>query len=252
MLWSTDYLNRLVREAEIEIAKETKSIIVRESIRVSSGVYAYQLPERVNNIRKILYKGARLDPLDSREFYAWVSRLTTYTDPAFLPSAFSDAFHIGARIMGVPEGKPLNYFYNSFGENVVYFNPGINEDVAGFEDGLWDINIGNAVTVEYYGLPDGILVQVPHYIRRRIIKAYVLYKAFAKEGDGQNLNASKHFLGRYTILMERAKFIINNISKASIRTRDEYMDKLAIEEFYRKRGPLPSNYGIVVGDEDLY
>lgn len=280
-IWSTEYLNRLTLEAEIEIAKKVPCIVERYSLIVEAGTSEYQLPLYINNIKKILYKGNRLEPVSHNEFSNWIYTFDSKSLGAFHKNSFNNnAFHVfeidsidintlGAfEIEGfqgtaffvfenlspqvdelninTSQGIPTRYFYSKMGENVIRLNPSPNENIEIF-DSLYSTNIANSVIIEYYAIPDGITVKIPEYIRKRTIKSYVLWKAFLKEGIGQNLQASEFHKQRYEIQLLRAERIIKNIYSAQLNSRES--------ELYRygkmpARPVLPANYGIVVEDEE--
>jgi hypothetical protein len=55
--------------------------------------------------------------------------------------------------------------------------------------------------VEFYTVADGIGYKLPDYIRRRLLKAYVLRQLFLAEGKGQNLKAAKYWSAKWNYLM---------------------------------------------------
>lgn len=258
MLWSTQYLSELALEAEIEIAKEVPAIIDRYSLAIEAGISEYELPDYITNITRVFWKGMRLDPVSHLEIGNWIyvwdkSTFGPFAQPPYQDSAFDIDNIIGA----TPQGKPYRYFYSKLGENVIKFNPAPNESVAEFDD-LYKVNIPNAVIIEFYRQPDGVTWKLPKYIRRRTIKAYVMWKAYACEGDGQDLSASQYFHGRYLVNLARAKKIIGNINSAIINSRDlnstDYYrsdNDYGYQGSYRKARPvLPSNFGVNLGYGD--
>jgi len=281
MLWTTEYLARITLEAEIEISRELNCIIDRYSIGIEQFQAEYVLPDYITNIRRILWKGYRLDPVSGSRRDEWPATVTgipssTVNQSVFDPLVFGDAivfdnelivnyaggayentaygieFDIDALsvLYGPTAARPMEYYYSGFGENTVRFNPVPNEYVGYYGSGLYGINIPNAVVVEFYRVADGVNFLIPEYIRRRTIKCYVLMKAFQKEGDGQNLKAAGYWTQRYTAALTRAKFIVDNIYRANKNARGENFNKELEKAYLRKRGPLPSNYGIPLGYGD--
>lgn len=255
MLWTNEYLADLALEAEIEIAKKLPCIIDRYSLSVEIGIAEYQLPEYVTNIRRVFWKGTRLDPVSHLEIDDWVFTWEQSTFGAFTEVNYQEtAFDIDDIIGATPMGKPTRYFYSKLGENVIRLNPTPNENVGVF-DALYGANIPNAVIVEFYREPDGVNWKLPEYIRRRTIKSYVMWKAFAREGDGQNLSASQYWQGRYAVNLERANKIILHLHSSLIQAREpNHLSHGGFDE-YGYQGPyvparpvLPPNYGITVED----
>jgi hypothetical protein len=245
-IWTNEYLNRITLEAEVEIAKAVPCIIDRLSIPVEQGIPSYILPEYVTNVRKILWKGSRLDPMSYGEFADWIYTLSSTQGAAFNPRAFSKSFHLGDIVGGTPMSKPMRYFYSNFGENAITFNPNVHEDVAAVGSNLFSSAIGNSVIIEFYRAPDGVNFKIPHYIRRRTIKNYVLWKAFLKEGNGQNIQASEYYRGRFEICLGKARAIIERIYTSTANRRTQQ----SIDNGYKVARPvLPWNYGTVVEDD---
>lgn len=245
MLWTSEYLKQLELEAEIQIAEEVQCLIDRLSLTIELGTAEYQLPDYVSNIRKITWKGFELEPLGHIEYPNWIYTLDEVTGGAFNAEAFTDAFFIGDSIhSGTPQGKPTSYFYSAFGENKIVFNPSPNENLAILTGDIWNNNLDQGVVIEFYRTPNGNDWTLPKYIRRRTIKAYVLWKAFAREGDGQNLRASEYWLQKYQILIVRAQRIINQINSAAIYTRSDVVQNRTIA-----RPKLPPNWDVVTVDE---
>ena len=262
MIWTTEYLDRLALEAETEIARETLSIIDRISLQVNLNQAEFLLPEYVFNVKSVYWKGERLTPISALTISQTGYDIMVWSDGAFEGSAFSDAYLIGSSSTesslgsGISSGKPVEYFYSKFGENIIRINPSGNEALAKFENGLWhEDNLRQSLVVEFYRFPDGINWKIPEYIRRRTIKAYVLWKAFLKDGDGQNLKAAQYFAQRYALLLGRAKKIIDRINIAYIPIAPSNLHYSEFSQDYGYQGlgrmprpVLPSNYGIQVED----
>lgn len=245
MIWTSEYLNSLALEAEIQIAEEVPCIIDRLSLDIKSGISEYQLPEYVSDIRKITWEGFKLDATAQIEYPNWVYLIDEASGGAFNADAFTDAYFIDDRVIaGTPQGKPFRYFYSTFGENKVVFNPGPNKDIAILTDELWNTDLDKGVIVEFYRMPDGYDWKLPSYIRQRTIKAYIMSKAFAKEGDGQNLKASQYWAQKYQQLLARARSIIWRIHSAELRTRTDQVSNGTIA-----RPVLPANWNVITVDD---
>jgi len=251
MIWSNEFLNRVALEAEIEIAKQVPCIIDRYSSAVGLHQSEILLPDYVNNIRRVFWRGERLIPYSGLSVPDWNYDQETYQNGAFEHTAFTSAFHIGGLVQTGSWGKPHSYFYSHFGENVMRLNPSSNEELPQYTNGLFDTNIGNGLIIEFYRVPDGVNWRIPEYFRRRTIRAYVLWKAYAKEGDGQNIKASDYFKARYTLYLARAQKLIENLTDAVEKARPP-QNVHATREFIKRRGPLPANYGIPVSSEEWY
>ena len=249
MIWTTQYLEDLAVEAETQIAEECKCILDRISLEILRGKAEYQLPSYVTDIIKITWKGVRLDPIPQIEYDNWIYTEDSILEGAFTADAFTDAYYIDSiSVSGTPQGRPERYFYNSFGENVIRFHPAPNEALPILSGDIWNVGIGDGVIIEFYRTPLSPDFQLPEYFRRRTIKAYVLMKAFAREGDGQNLKAAKYFAARYVQLLARAKKIIGHVNQASLNTRSDATNQRHVVA----RPKLPWNWQtITVDDYDI-
>lgn len=221
MIWTPEYLAQLELEAELQIAEELKCIYDRVSLNITSGEAVYQLPEYVSDIIKITWLGIRLDPIPQIEYPDWAWNLETSIEGAFEAEAFTDAYNIGQTVASTPQGKPERYFFSTFGENKILFHPTPNENLVALTGDLWNTNLDKGVIIEFYRTPLSPNFELPKYIRRRTIKAYVLWKAFTREGDGQNLKAAKYWANKYIIQLARAKQIIDRINSVQIRSRSD-------------------------------
>ena len=256
MIWSSEYLARLELDAEKEISKLVPCILDRLSISTEINVSEYQLPEYVQDIARVFWQGIRLDPISSFDLGDWGYSREIVGDGAFEPTAFTSAFETGSGItlehsLGtVAGGKPTHYWYSKFGENVIRILPAANEVLLSYsnENGvLWNEHIASTLIVEYYHVADGVNFKIPDYIRRRTIKAYMLMKAFQKEGNGQNLKAAKYWKMKYQASITKATIIIDNISKTLLRYRESepYMERTR-----PARPVLPPNWQTVRVSED--
>ena len=255
MLWTSSYLARITLEAEVEIAKELECIIDRYSLATEMDLSEYQLPDYVNNIRRVFWKGERLDPISGSSMGFWNPSIEDFGEGVFDIISFENPSFDISSVNVQPSsgniaggGKPRQYFYSRFGENVIKFSPSSNESILTYSSGLYSDNIANAVIIEFYRMPDGVDWKIPEYIRRRTIKAYVLWKAFQREGDGQNIKAANYWFNRYQQLMVRNKYIINNVYKVLTNSRSSTLNYRELAFCGKKRGPLPANYGIPAED----
>ena len=252
MIWTNEYLNRLKQDAEIEISKLIPCVIDRFSIATSINVSEYQLPEYVQDITRVFWKGQRLEAIPSYNLQDWGYSREISIDAAFEESAFTSAYQIGSIELQhsfgtVGGGKPMYYWYSKFGENVIRVLPAVNEELLSYDLGLWGENITNSLIVEFYRVADGVNHKIPEYIRRRTVKAFVLSRAFQKEGVGQNLKAAQYWQNKYALAIKRAELIINHISQALIRSRyDTQFDNQRVPA----RPVLPWNWQVVNVEDD--
>ena len=202
---TSNTVSRLSGEAENNFAVEFPCILKRISLTVSIGESLVTLPDDVVSIRRVSWKGYKLDPLPQRNFR----------------EVFQNATQVG---------RPFWYVFNNVGQNLIQLFPAANEalpvgaganlfdsntglfDSAGglFDTftganvgtNLYSSNIPNCCIVEYFQAPDFVSAVIPSYIRKRLLKSFVLRGCFNIEGQGQNRKASAYFKDRWRMLKE--------------------------------------------------
>lgn len=175
-LFTAASINRLEAEGEGAFHDDYPCIITRTSLTIVSGTSEYTIPDTVQNIRRVTWKGMKLDPLPQRDLRT----------------------HFGS---GSQQGRPFWYVFNNVVGNKIKFFPVPNEAISSTTNSLWGSEINDRVIIEYYVTPDvTISVMIPQYFRRRLLKAYVLRGCFNVEGQGQNLKASQYFGRRFEFL----------------------------------------------------
>lgn len=175
-IWSAATINRFLIDGEVEIAKSLKCLIARVSLAITAGTSTYSLPTDLLYIRRVTWLGKKLEPMPARTFH----QLNVIT----------------------AESEPLFYIFNQQGRNTIRLHPVPSQTVAALLTGLFGPNIATTMIVEYYQLPNSTTVKLPEYIRRRLIKYYVLYRCFEQEGVGQNLKNAKKMLERYNMYLD--------------------------------------------------
>jgi len=142
---------------------------------IVSGTPTYSLPVDVLSIRRVTWKGKKIDPLIARE-WRYINDITSTSEPQW-------------------------YVFNQVGRNTIRLYPIPNETIIANQTSLFSTNIATQCIVEYYQLTDSAIVLLPAYIRRRLIKYYVMHVCFAQEGKGQNLKSSARMKKRFDFYM---------------------------------------------------
>lgn len=213
-IWSNATISRFAQEAENEIASEVHCIIVRLSLQIQSFVPAYSIPSDCLSLRRVTWKGKKLDALGTRPIDEYRVTNPNFIFGAFDSAAFTSAFYINSTSVGTPAGTPYAYWFSSFGENVISLLPIPNSAIA-FNSGdlfLGDV-IQNSFVVEYWAYPDfnSSTQRIPAWIRRRIIKSYVLYKCMSQEGPGYDEVGSKFYKSLYEMQLQRLRQVNERI-----------------------------------------
>lgn len=200
ILFNNALIDRLSGEAENNFAVDYPCILKRVAPAVTSGDQTVELSDDVLSIRRVTWKGYKLDPLPQRNFR----------------EVFQNA---------TQQGRPFWYIFNNVGQNLIQLFPAANETIAAATANLYGSAIPDQLIIEYFQAPTSTAT-IPAYFRRRLLKSYVLRGCFNIEGQGQNLKASNYFKERWRILKEMygmllfdlhnkpRKLVVNGISSS--------------------------------------
>jgi len=215
-IWSSATITRFQLEGEKDVARKLNCVLSREALNIVADTATYAIAEEAFSISRITWKGTKIDPLsfrDKREIYD---------------------------TRGGVSSKPDWYLYDNQGRNTITFfpTPSANVPSAG-QTALFSTHIPTAVIVEICRIPDSDDFLIPLYVRRRLLKYYVLWKCFAIEGKGQNLKNAQAFEQRYNDYVGRLK----KIHQGHFMARRRTLSPVGLGGMTPRGGVLPSNYG---------
>lgn len=186
MLFSAATIQRFIEEGEDWFNQSYNCIIKRISLSVSPGTSEYTLIDPIINIRRVTWKGKKLDPLtmrDARQCFQNMGQL----------------------------GQPFWYIFNNIESNKIKFFPSPNETIGSTSSNLYGSEIPNRVIIEYYTTTDSDTIVIPPYFRRRLLKAYVNKSCFQIEGQGQNLKGTEYFNNKFNTLTQLYGNLLNEL-----------------------------------------
>lgn len=187
IIWSESYLNDLLNEAENYISTKDNIYWTREALTIVADQSTYSLSPYIRKITKVMWKGERLAPInfDEANAIAWNS--------AVVSNSIKNEY---------ASSKPFYYTLHPNNLSVLRLIPTPNESITptGSED-LYGADISTQCIISFYRTSDTSTFILPSYVSRRFKKAYALYRAFLKEGKGQNLIASKYYKQKYELLL---------------------------------------------------
>jgi len=227
MIWDDVYLDRLRADAEQDICNRINCLFFRYAIQITSGLSVYTLPVTNSRIRRVTWKGRKLDPLTFQEMCD--------LDPQF---AYADS----TNKYETPTGLPRYYILHPTNIRDLRFYPVPNEDIL--IDGLdvYGVGVDTNVVISCFRNIDGTdpKYQLPDYIYRRTVKAYVLWKAFSAEGPGQDSRAAAYQKSKYSFYIEKFSKLNSDIfvSKRYSLGREDSRSLNTSRDKWR----LPSNY----------
>ena len=226
-LWDDGYLNRLLDDAEDYIYSSVNCIFDRYGLTITAGQSVYSLETYTKHVIRITYKGKKLHPLSYIEFCALNPASAIVSETYKTESANS---------------TPLYYVKHPTNFYDIRLYPTPSETIDAPTENLFGSNISVGVIVSCYRTSDSTVsyLQLPRYLIRHIKKAYVLWKAFAKEGKGQDLEASVYYKGKLDFLIETLKEINSNVFLGKQRVLG---DTFHIGQFATPARPvLPPDY----------
>lgn len=220
-LWNSQTIIRFSQEGENQFAEDFPCILVRLSLTITATQAIYVLPDDVKSIRRITWQGWKLDPLGQRNM--------------------REVFQYATQ-----QGKPFWYVFNNIGANKVQFFPIPNASIAPSGGDLFSDAITTDVIIEYFRLPDFATYIIPKYIRRKVLKPYVLKSCFGIEGQGNNLKNRDYFINKWTNLKERYGELLLSIHNKS---RKLCLNGITSYQFFPGSPLLPvSRFGIGIDD----
>lgn len=220
-LWNSNQIIRFSQEGENDFTDEFPCILTRMSLPIVKNQAIYTLPDSIRSIRRITWKGFKLDPLGQRN----------------MREVFSYATQVG---------KPYWYIFNNVGANNIQLFPIPDQTVNPSGLDLWSDAIVSDVIIEYFILPDFATYVIPQYFRRRLLKTYVLKNCFSIEGQGQNLKNRDYFTGRWQQLKQAYGMFLDEIHNKS---RKLCLNGITSSQFFPSSPVLPvSRFGIGIDD----
>jgi hypothetical protein len=231
MIWSDNFLNLLQEEAQQYIAAKVPCLYYKFYLPVTEGVSVYTLDSTiVKSIKRITWRGWKLEPVNWNDLTI-LTPGTVYVNPG----------------TNIETSISRPQWYAMHPTNIhdirLYPTPDASFDQTPSTDDPYSPYVYEPhCTISCWRLVDTTnpLASLPLYIQRYAVKAYVLWKAFAKEGKGQDTNASKYYKSKLDFILEQFKLINDGtfVSKAyALGDGEDLMDN------YRYPKPIyPSQF----------
>jgi hypothetical protein len=199
-IWSDAQLEQWSKDAIEAIAIDVNCIWVRECIAITAGISLYTLPNYVKTVSRVTWRGKTLEPLSWEEMEAM-------SPGTVIISADSPGN------IETTRSRPEYYAMHPTNPYDIRLFPVPSESFAasGEPDPYAPTPNSPSCIVSHWRVPDlsnsNPVIAVPPYILRRTQKAYVLWKAFAAEGKGQDLDASQFYKSKYDFLIKQFRSI---------------------------------------------
>jgi len=188
-IWSDETVTRFTNRGEDIFLQEFPVLINRVALSIVAGTSQYTLEDSVHSIRRITWKGIKIEPTSFRKFR-------------------------NLNAIGTEQGRPTEYLYDNIGKQVIQFFPTPNETIASTATNLFGAAIKTNVIIEFYtsGAVNRDTVTgddrytvggsvrnlsgeavIPSAIRDRLLRRYANSQLYLIESRRQNLRISKYF-----------------------------------------------------------
>jgi hypothetical protein len=184
-------LERLVNQGEQVISDDINFLAGRYSLTVVAGTSDYTLPTYVRSIKRVTWKGYKLDPLPSR--------------------SKNEVFQ-----SGTAQGRPYWYTYNNVGLNKISLFPVPSESVSAGTN-IWSTDIPTSVIVEFWRISDNSTYVIPDYFRRLILGYYLTSRQYQQEGKRNRFNSAMYFKQRFAQEKRRFEDFLEEIQNRPVR-----------------------------------
>ncbi len=184
LIWEDAFLARLAADGEQDMVNRVACLFYRFNQAVTANTSVYTLPVKTSRIRRVTWLGIKLDPI-------------TFNDLCMMHPTF--VWEDSTNKVDIPTGQPQYYVLHPTNINDIRFFPCPIEDVPDDAKDPYGEGIDTNIVISCFRNVDGTneKYQLPDYIYRRAIKAYVLWKAYGAEGKGQSLKASGYYKQKY-------------------------------------------------------
>lgn len=224
VLWNTTVLSRFINEGETELSRFKSTIWRRFPLDIHAGVAVYDLPPFLKAITYITYMGFRVDFLNQATIATMSPVYRTQGSRPRWATMELEGFH-KLRLFPFPtQDLPI-----------------IDDDSTIYTD----TNILNSCVVSAFFYPDPNLptLQLPVFVERRTLKAYIMWQCYRMQGPGQNLKNAKYWNRKWNKLRAEYIMAVNAAYSAIISQYDSRITRYP----WKKASPvLPPNFGPIV------
>jgi hypothetical protein len=199
IIWDDYYLSQLLQEAEERIGAEVDLHFGKYALPVTQGTSTYSIPSYIKKILYVTWKGKTVTPLDQTSAM-YIGYATSVID-----SSNREEYQ---------QGEPTYYFQHPTNLSVIRLIPTPNETITptGSEDLYLSTNSRQFLVFNFFRETDTTSSEfsLPAHLGRSFTRYYALYRAFSKEGKGQNLKLATYYRKLYLAQLEALKLINAN------------------------------------------
>ncbi|MGH7239765.1 MAG: hypothetical protein ACREHG_06820, partial [Candidatus Saccharimonadales bacterium] len=167
-LFSTDSIARYALQGEQQLSRDRPFLVDRYSPAIVDGTSTYSVPDSLLSIRRITWKGFKLDPMPYR----------------LMRESFQSA---------TQQGRPYWYIFDNIGQSKVRLFPTPMENLSAGTDLFSPASVADYCIIEFNRVADAVNWVIPAWKERQLIKQYTNMRCYEMEGAGQNLKLYKYF-----------------------------------------------------------
>lgn len=222
MIYNSSDEDYYIEQAETEICNEFSFIVDRYVLAITQNEYLYELPDYVTNIRRLTYRGRKLNPYSGTEQILSGSTPQRYS-----------------------QGEPREYIYNFLGKKTIRLFPTPAETLSGTGDGWSGSVIREKCVIEFFRTPSTSdeYLRIPSWIRTQLCEDYAILQLAKMDNAGYDLKTVKRYEGKW----QQTKENIAKIKSLMFRCMPRSM--IPATELIRRspgRPQLPWNFGRTV------
>lgn len=215
-LFTSATLTRFTQEGVNEFATKRPYLVERQSVASVDGTKNYSLEAATLGIRRVTWKGIKIDPLPHRLMRDFEVNQTT-------------------------KGIPLYYVFNNVNFPSISFFPIPNITIAAATVNMFGSAINTSIIIEAYMIPT-TTVQHPSFLHTRMDTAYTNLKRAEIQTKTKDKTARDYLRNRWDFMMVWADDILTEIE-----TPSRIVDGGTVRRINQIPTPrLPSTFGVGV------
>lgn len=225
VLWSDSVIERFINEAEVDATDNINTIWQRFSLNIIANQNTYSLPDNLKSITRMTWMSYAVNMLSQQEISLLSPTYMTQqsSQPRWATMQF-EGYHTLRLYPGPSTSLPI-----LSDQNTIYT----------------DANLLNEFVVSAYMYSEEYVpfIEIPDYFARKTVRFYVMWKAYAQEGIGQNLKLSDYYGAKYVRQIQLDQEAIGMLNAGKKRQ----LTDIAIQRPWKRARPiLPPTFGTYV------
>lgn len=224
-LWDDITLERYLVDAQSKITSSYNIIWIRFPMAITANQNTYVIPTNVKEITRMTWKGYPVNLLSQQEI--------ALLSPTYMNQVSS---------------QPRWAYMSYEGYHTLRLYPGPSQSLPILSDQntiYTDQNILSEFVISCFVYTDACTgyVEIPDFLAMPLIRYYVMWKCYSREGLAQNLELAEYYKGKWT-----SQLAVNLATYRKVFTskKTQYTDVAVQRPWRRARPILPPNFGTLV------